>query len=270
MPIFPSKVTDPIKKHGDKLADPMLLDGATMSSDGYGFRILNCSFKVNDNETAPSFTSGSLKQIGDEIVSGSGLYVSKITKRYNRDLTITADYEAVGLEPECRYQSYPCCEGAGTTSGEPIETHPDFESKIGGNKAEPKNGATFDDKKKFTGFAINDGSLITSKSPLAGVRTYLSPRNIVRGYFHAANLQDVGSLYKYVGQKTNSAMLGDWQVLPGEYLVAANGYGFLVTAINIENICIKWGKPIMSKVSFELMQGAKPNGWNDLIYETAS
>jgi len=269
MPIFPSKTKDPIKKHGDALTEAMLLDGATMSSDGYGFRILNCSFKIVDAESAPNFVSNGLKSIGDEIIAGSGLYVSKITKRYNRDLTITADYEAVGLEPECRYQSYPCCEGAGTTSGEPIETHPDFESKIGGTKAAPKNGATFDEKKKFTGFSIGDSSTVTSKAPLAGVRTYLSPRNIVRGYFHAANLQDVGSLYKYVGQKTTNAMLGDFHVLPGEYLQAANGYGFLVTAINIENICVQWGKPKMSKVSFELMQGAKPYGWNDLIYSTA-
>lgn len=270
MPLIPSSTKDSIKKHGDPLTDPMLLEGATMSYDGYGLRILNCSYKVVDSEKAPDFTAGGQKRVGDEIIAGSQLFVSKITKRYNRDLTVTIDYEAVGLEPWCSFQTAPCCEGAGTTSGEPIETHPDFESKIGGTKAAPKNGATFDEKKKFTGFAIGDSSTVTSKAPLAGVRTYLSPRNIVRGYFHANNYKQPSTLFQYVGKKTNLSFIGDFIVLPSEYLSAAAGAGFLITAINIENICVSDGTPKISKVSFELMQGASPNGWNDLIYTDAT
>lgn len=59
-----------------------------------------------------------------------------------------------------------------STSEAPIETHPDFTSILGGNKAAPKNGAVFDTDGKFTGWK--------SDSPYAGKESYLIPSTIYR------------------------------------------------------------------------------------------
>lgn len=268
MPIVPAKDQTVIKKHGDDLATPMLLDGAVMNYDGYGLRTLNCSFKVTDNETSSTFKTSTIPEIGSEVVAGSGIYVSKVSKKYNRDLTITVDIEAVGIEGQAM-QTNPCIEGAGTTSGEPIETHPNFKSKIGGTKANPLNGATFDEKRRFTGFAADAGPTAeTSVQPFAGVRTYLSPKNIVRGYFHANKNSQPHSLFGAVGKQTTNGRIFDWLMYPQEYEAASAGSSFLLTACNIENICVNTaGNGVIYKVSYELMQGAKPNGWHRDIYD---
>ncbi len=58
------------------------------------------------------------------------------------------------------------------TSSEPIETHPDFVSTIGGTPDAPLNQAIFDKDGKFTGFPVG--------SDFAGVESYLVPTLIYR------------------------------------------------------------------------------------------
>jgi hypothetical protein len=59
-----------------------------------------------------------------------------------------------------------------STSEQPIETHPKFVDTLGGTKAAPLNGATFDTNGRFTGFAAD--------SIYAGVESYLVPSLIYR------------------------------------------------------------------------------------------
>lgn len=269
MPLIPITDDEAIKKHG-KIEAAMLLEGAVMNYDGYGLRTLTCSFKVTDNETAGSYKTAAIPQIGSEVITGSRLYVSKVSKKYNRDLTITAEIEAVGLDVE-GIQTNPCIEGAGTTSGEPIETHPNFKKDIGGTKSNPLNGATFDEKRRFSGFAADAGGTSqTSEQSFAGIRTYLSPKNIVRGYFHANKGSKPHDLFGAVGKYTTNGRIYDWLMYPSEYQQAAVPGSFLLTACNIENICVdSSGNGVIYKVSYELMQGAKPDGWHKKVYESA-
>lgn len=65
-----------------------------------------------------------------------------------------------------------------TTSQEPIESHPDFVSKIGGDPTTPLHGAFFDATTgEFLGFPVVDPSEPESlPSRFAGLRSYLMPQ----------------------------------------------------------------------------------------------
>lgn len=65
-----------------------------------------------------------------------------------------------------------------TTSQEPIESHPDFVSTMGGAPGETKHGAFFDSTTgEFLGFAVVDPDEPTQlPSRFAGVRSYLMPQ----------------------------------------------------------------------------------------------
>jgi len=65
-----------------------------------------------------------------------------------------------------------------TTSQEPIESHPDFVTDIGGTPAEPLHGAFFDQTTgEFLGFAVVDPDEPEQlPSRFAGLRSYLMPQ----------------------------------------------------------------------------------------------
>lgn len=267
MPLVPTN-SDAVKKHGDSLNQPMLLDGATLAEDGNGLRILTCSFLVADKESPSNLVTANLPNVGQEIFPGSKLYVSKRSKRYNRDLTITAEFEAVGIDPAYGDTTEIHIEGASTASAEPIETHPNFTSQLGGSQGSPLNGAQFDDTGKFLGFSTNtQNTRVTSEEPLAGVRSYLAPKDTARCYFHTTNDELISNMGRL---KTGTQSFnGVWDRVR---LVPQWWYGdvssLLLSSISVENIVVqKNGGPILVKVSYELMSGAGLNGWHDLIYQ---
>lgn len=269
MPLVP---IDPevIKKHGDSLAEPMLLEGATIAEDGNGLRVLNCSFLVRDRETPTNLVTSNLPGIGQEIFPGSRLYVSKRSKRYNRDLTITAEFEAVGIDPAYGDTTEIHIEGASTASAEPIETHPKFTSELGGTKAAPLNGAQFDEPGKFLGFSTDtQNTRVTTNEPLAGVRSYLSPKDTARCYFHTTNdelISNMGMLK--TGTQSFNGVWGRVRLVPSWWY--GNTSSLLLSSISVENIVVeKGGGPVLVKVSYELMSGAGDNGWHDIIYPQA-
>lgn len=266
MPLVPSD-PEAVKKHGDSLSTPMLLDGASLSYDGNGLRVLNCSFLVRDQESPGKLETANLPQIGNEIFPGSKLYVSKLTKRYNRDLTITAEYEAIGIDPAYGETTEICIEGASVAGAEPIETHPEFTDKLAGTKAAPLNGAVFDDVGKFQGFSTDtSNSRITSEEPLAGTRSYLAPKDTARCYFHTTNDELISNtwLIKTGTQSTNSV----WnrvRLVPAWW--SGDTSSLLLTSVSVENLVVKkGGGPVLVKISYELMSGAGSYGWNDIIY----
>lgn len=262
--------SDAVKKHGDSLATPMLLEGATISEDGNGLRVLNCSFLVRDNESPSKLVTDSLPNIGQEIFPGSRLYVSKRSKRYNRDLTITAEYEAVGIDPAYGDTTEIHIEGASTASAEPIETHPEFTSKLGGSQGSPLNGAQFDDSGKFMGFSTNtQNTRITTDEPLAGVRSYLAPKDTARCYFHTTNDELISNMGKLkTGTQSFNSVWNGVRLVPQWWFGDVSS--LLLSSISVENIVVqKNGGPVLVKVSYELMSGAGANGWHDIIYPKA-
>lgn len=67
---------------------------------------------------------------------------------------------------------------------DPIETHKNFASAIGGTKLSPLNGAKFDDDGYFVGFPQDAAS---AAAKLTGVTSYLRPGLVFRSTFFTAN-----------------------------------------------------------------------------------
>lgn len=278
MPLDPT-IKYPWKKHGNRLIEPMLLAGASIAYDGYGLMTFSGTYKMADLETPADLTTKNFPDQGQELIKGSGLYISKLTKRFNQDKTVYLDVEAVGIEKRRAGKTNICIEGMSACSNEPIETHPDFKTKIGGTPSRRMNGATFDKDGKFTGFSVVETlnqkaqaeANITSKQSLAGVKSYLDPKLTYRGYFHCEwKVFNVTKDWcnRMNGLHTKTGEIMGVQLLP-PYVVNETTGDFLLTSITPENIVVDaQGNPVIVKVTYEMMK-AKVE-WNELIYITGS
>lgn len=126
-----------------------------------------------------------------------------------------------------------------SVSQEPIETHPDFTSTLGGTSETPLNGAVFDDDGAFVKFGEKDDG---TRSSLYGVTSYHAPRIVVRetriSTTQPSNVQ-VGTL--------ESAPYGQGQFLKVAHTFTRQG------AVYIEEK--------------EWMGPARGSSWNSLIYD---
>jgi hypothetical protein len=279
MPLDPKANFSHWKRHGYNYSQPLLEAGATINYDGYGLMVFNGTFKVADKELPSSLETATIPLYGDEVFKGSGLYVSKIQKRYNADKTISYDVEAVGIEARYKGKTAICIQGMNTCNAEPIETHWNFEA-FAGTPAKRLNGATFDKEGRFTGFAkLPDGGKDAEGKPVknfAGIRSYLAPRITLRGYFHIEQKQLDESkdwLNRMSGLTTKTGDIMSIQLIPA-YIIAGNPTrDYLLTSITPENIVIDTqGKPKIVKVTYELMSAANGSmyGWNKDIYINGS
>lgn len=92
---------------------------------------------------------------------------ANITREPGGAAKVVIDFEGLPSNPDPKYSM------DGSTSKEPIETHPDFVEKIGGKPGAEKNSAVFDGDGKFKGFKqVHNGSA----NPKAGVKSYLVPQ----------------------------------------------------------------------------------------------
>jgi len=90
-----------------------------------------------------------------------------------------------------------------TTSQEPVESHPDFTTEIGGTPTEPLHGAVFDARTgEFLGFPVVDpDEPDQSPSRFAGVRSYLMPQETFTSttvefdYPSEADIASVGQVF---------------------------------------------------------------------------
>ena len=266
MPIDPN--LGPITNHGDDFASPRIQEGATLNEDGMGLRVLNGTLLVKDTDSSSTLSGSNLPKIGDEVIKGSGLYISKLAKRYKWTGQIACDVEAIGIDPAYGGQTDVAVEGAGTTSSEPIDGHFNFPD-IGGTPTARKNGAQFDPTtKKFLGFSSDTtGTSVTSPGqPLAGVRSYLVPKGSFRCYFHANDasgaIADIfANLQRQLGTRSSDGNFGGFKTLPA--WVPRHSANYLLTSVNCENlVCPKGAPPKIIKISYEIV----PGNWNNLIY----
>lgn len=263
----------PVVAHGDEFASPRIQADATLNEDGFGLRVLTGTLLVKDTDSTSTLTGSNLPKIGDEIIKGSGLYISKLAKRYKWNGQIACDFEAIGIDPAYNGQTDIAMEGAGTVSSEPIESHWNFEN-IGGTPTSRKNGAQFDDKTgKFLGFSSDTkGTTVTSDGqPLAGVRSYLAPKDTNRGFFHVDWAKGGAAIYSQIqGAKGSQSKGGRWlgvKLVP-DWIPPIEG-SWLLTSVNAEPIvCAKGSLPKIVKISFEVT-GSGDFGWHNLIYKHA-
>lgn len=278
----PTSVADSLfpglKINGDQLEKPLLVKGATLNTDGYGLRIFNGTFLFKNNAVSPNLAIGWEQfKDGAELFFGTRLFVTKTNRRFTSGGMVEVEVEALGIDQQQvgGYVTLPCTEGAGSTAATPIEAHPDFEMKIGGTYKDRKNGAIFDPQtKKFTGFSTDTtGSEVTSLGQsLAGVRTYLDPRRVIRGYIHGEfGTSAIGQIPQEIGNQSQDGIFLGIRLVP-EWQLPANSKGgtFLLTSANIEplaNITQNYqGTPKLIKLTYELTASG-PSGWNKLIYQ---
>lgn len=262
--------------HGDTYSEPMWLEGGTVTFDGFGLMTFRGSAQCRDVYDLSAIESYKIPMFGNDVGSAAeGFYVSKLTKKLQANHTAIFDVEAIGIEPRCKGMTRIAAEGMSTCSMEPIETHWNF-PQIGGTKDEPMNGATFDDKGRFTGFSVLPEEKNSSKSdktrtstePLAGVRSYYAPKNTFRGYFHCDAKIYTPDMFTRLTDNpvTSDGKISGIKLMPDYITNGASGAGsWLLTSMNPEPIVINQdGGPVILKVTYELLRARTT--WNPLIY----
>lgn len=266
--------------HGDTFETPLLKDGATLATDGYGLRTFTGTFYWKKDTVSPNLALSWMPfRSGQELFSSTKLYVSKSSRRFVSGNMIEVDIEAIGIDYDEIGQNVtlPCTEGAGSAAATPIELHPRFEREIGGTYKERKNGAIFDPlTKKFTGFSTDTtGSQVTSLgNPLAGVRTYFEPRRVIRGFVHADfSNETITQVPQQIGLRTVDGQVSGIKLIPDWQLPAGTeGQEFLLTSANLEPLANvttgEVGTPRLVKLTYEFTVSG-PRGWHPLIYDSA-
>jgi hypothetical protein len=257
--------------HGNDYSEPEWKMDGTVVFDGFGLMTFRGTLQARDVFDLSAIKEMKIPMFGEELPgAANGFFVSKISKKLQQNQSVLFEIEAVGIEPRCKGLTKISCEPISSVSAEPIETHPDFITKIAGTPDAPLNGATFD-KKKFTGFGVvtKDSSgpvdkSLTSEQPLAGVRSYYVPKSVFRGYFHClANKYDVDTFKELIGSVTVFGQVGGITLMPLWMVRESDSQGHMVTSINPEPIVMdKDGNPVIFKVSYEMLAG----DWNSLIY----
>lgn len=276
--LIPSlRLGDSAHIHGDTFSAPMLKEGATISTDGYGLRTFNGTFYYQKDTVSPNLALSWMPfRSGQELFDSTKLYVSKSLRRFVTGNMVEVDVEAIGIDYDEIGQNVtlPCTEGAGSSAATPIELHPDFSNELGGDFKNRKNGAIFDPlTKKFTGFSTDTtGSQVnTLGHPLAGVRTYFEPRRVIRGFVHADFSNEViTNIPTQIGRQTSDGVVFGIRLIPSWQTPAgSNAETFLLTSANLEplaNITTgDVGSPRLVKLTYEFTTSG-PNGWNPSIY----
>lgn len=275
-----ASITQGLVQHGDDLASPMLTEGATLETDGYGLRTFRGNFLFKNSAVAPNLAIGwNQFNPGQELFDSCRMYVTKSSRKFRSGGMVEVEVEAIGIDVDeiGGYQTLPCIEGAGSAAATAIEMHPEFERQIGGTYKDRKNGAIFDPiNKKFTGFSTDTtGSAVTSLGQsLAGVKSYLEPRGVIRGHIHAEfnNTTAVG-IPCDIGKQSPDGKYRGINLVPEWYLPAGSfGETFLLTSATIEPLANitrgQVGTPQLIKLNYELTVSGR-GGWNNLIYPQA-
>lgn len=149
----------------------------------------------------------------------------------------TTDAGDFGLDS----QDEPVINIGNSTSQEPIETHPDFTSVIGGTSSAPLNSAKFDQDGVFTGFEAD--------SAFAGVTAYVVPSTTYQRTYVSRQ------------RPTSIANVGKIDT-PPDAPTQPSGHTWLKTGLSYDR------KGGVYSVSEEWMLSG-PSGWNTSIYESA-
>jgi hypothetical protein len=257
-----------------------------INNDGYGLLESVCKWVVPYGTRAPAKNS--------EHPYDNRLYCWKTTTAIMPGQVMAIQAYYVGIESGL--DTTPQVQITVGSSTEPIDTHNEFVSKIGGKPSAPKNGAIFVDPSTgekteddalgvFAEFSMmtqltqNEGSEgeFTSfgKNRLAGVKSYYSPTITLKGTFftkHELNAQKVASQF---GRTTTDGNLRGFQAIPPWVLICLGGAlnnkgvegyyqdrNWLITGVNVE----EYGQVL--KVSYDLTLGGIL-GWNGYVYKGA-
>ena len=171
-----------------------------------------------------------------------------LTRKSGNVVRQEADYAELkinyqGVPPLTDQRTY---RTTGATNSDPIESHVDFASVIGGTQAAPLNSAIFDDTGKFTGFA--------SGSAHFGTKSYLSP---------GLKYEETWVLGVFTGAYALEA-LGDIDTPPSSFVLPSvrAGANLMLTGGSAEPVGGAGGKIVRE------WRLSGRGGWNGQVYTT--
>lgn len=221
-----------ITTHGDNGLKEQ--DGAQIVTDDKGLSTGSMSWTCA-TDTAMSRAP----KIGSVHPYASYLYMTKRTITLSKGVaTIVGEY--AGLEPNLGDQSGPVYELHIGVGEEPIQTHPDFVTKIGGKPSNPLNGARFIDP--TTGDITKDDKLGVfdrfvaivngERNPFAPIESYLDASEITfreqyTSRARPSSLNGVGEIGTPPGAAPNPSRGRNWLYIGLTY--SQHGRVFSVT-----------------------------------------
>lgn len=132
----------------------------------------------------------------------------------------------------------------------PIETHPNFVSTLGGTPGAPLNSAVFDSTGIFQGWPA--GAALS----LGGVRMYLAAANTYRFTFSTTNAATVASAVASNGQIASSVSAGG--------LTISQSNGFMLQSVTVDYEFVGGATTIYTYSV--VWVSTQPPGWNTNIY----
>lgn len=267
--------------------------GWGIRNDGFG--LLESTIMIRTSQD----NRGSLPQKGDKHPRDERLFL------YRKEVTkvvagmIEARLEFAGIEQTDRTETRLSISSSSST--DPIETHPNFTTKIGGKPSAPLNGAVFldpatnlpttaDSVGVFSEFSSLAETNTTGdpageaeeteirQNKFAGVKSFYNPGISLKGEFFCKDLSIAGSVLESIGKTSVSGSWNGVELIPAWGMQAispalsASGYEFYNGQVLQRNLLLnsagieQFGT--IYKVSFEItMSGGR--GWLEEIYPSA-
>lgn len=198
---------------GNSLSGLILQPGWTIEEDGFGLLTSRLTFVTghgSDTDSSPLILEDAPRR-GDTHPKDSRLQCHRTTATLNANGLAVIVSEYVGIASG--NMTSPEVSGRGNMSTEPIASHPDFESLIGGTPASPKNGAQFNNDGTFRAFGyVADAVPGFNKY---GVRSYLNPGFGISGHFYTSDINVARNLKDALGRSSGSGKFANVQLLGG-------------------------------------------------------
>lgn len=253
---------------GNPLTSLILQPGWTIEEDGFGLLTSRLVFVTGhgaDTDSSPLILEDAPKR-GDAHPKDSRLTCHRTTATINANGLAVITSEYIGIASG--NMTAPEVSGRANMSQEPIATHPDFISLIGGTEGSPKNGAQFANG-AFVRFAYDPAAAYNKE----GVRSYLNPGFGISGHFYTSDITVAQKLKESLGQTSGSGVFAGVQLLGG--LGAINGqtsdswYGNWTTSDELDQLLLS-GLAIdffgnLVKLSYDVTY--QRWGWDPEIYE---
>lgn len=186
---------------GNSLSTLKLQPGWTIEEDGFGLLTSRLTFVTDHGSDDESSPINSAPSRGDSHPKDTRLKCHRASTTYGANGLATIVAEYIGIASG--NMTAPEVSGRGNMSTDPIQTHPDFASKIGGTKDAPLNGAQFNETTGlFIGFQRTAPPVNKE-----GVRSYLNPGFGISGHFYTSDISVAKKLKDDMGKSSSN---GSW------------------------------------------------------------
>jgi hypothetical protein len=259
---------------GNKLATAVLMPGWTIEDDGFGLLTCKADYTISHGTSDISADGASalsaVPKRGDAFSKDKRLICHNVSSTLNSNglQIFSAQYcgIATGNVTDAEVS------GRGSMSTEPIETHPNFATYLGGTPDSPLNGAKFNADGSFDAF-VEHTEVSNLHGDKYGVKSYLNAGFGITGSLYTTDMYMASKLVSAMGQTSWTGfwegvnLLGDLSGLrPSWTSTAGSGFStkigglpqLLLTGISLEFF------GTLVKVSFDITFAV--NGWDVDIY----